>query len=149
MPIGPSAAILTRPDRVTSSDGCASARITTRVHAPGSARQCSDGAGPSALTTQIGRSAGGAGVADPTLYVAAILLTAAVTVVYVQVGGVRAVIWTDVIQLGVYIVGELSGLALIRNAIEQGGRAADPAACCVSRSALRVPRRINASCSGV
>jgi len=45
------------------------------------------------------------GVPDATLYVGAILLTAAVTVVYVQAGGVRAVIWTDVVQLGVYVAG--------------------------------------------
>lgn len=46
-----------------------------------------------------------ANVSDAKLYFVAILVTAAVTVVYVQVGGVRAVIWTDVIQLGVYIFG--------------------------------------------
>jgi SSS family transporter len=46
-----------------------------------------------------------AGVSDAKLYFVAILVTAAVTVVYVQAGGVRAVIWTDVIQLGVYVLG--------------------------------------------
>ena len=53
------------------------------------------------------------GVGDPTLYVAAIILTAAVTVVYVQIGGVRAVIWTDVIQLGVYILGGFIAIAVL------------------------------------
>jgi len=53
------------------------------------------------------------GVGDATLYVGAILLTAAVTVIYVQAGGVRAVIWTDVIQLGVYVVGGVISLAVL------------------------------------
>jgi SSS family transporter len=50
------------------------------------------------------------GVSDATLYFVAILVTATVTVVYVQLGGVRAVIWTDVIQLFVYVLG--GGIAI-------------------------------------
>ena len=46
IPSGPSARIVTRPDRVTSIDVCAFSRITTSVQSPGSARQRSDGAVP-------------------------------------------------------------------------------------------------------
>ncbi len=53
------------------------------------------------------------GVSDGRLYLCAILVTAAVTVVYVQLGGVRAVIWTDVIQLGVYVLGGLIAVAVL------------------------------------
>lgn len=53
------------------------------------------------------------GVSDATLYFVAILLTALVTVVYVQVGGVRAVIWTDVVQLGIYVLGGLIAVVVL------------------------------------
>ena len=70
-----------------------------------------------------------AGVSDPMLYVGAILLTAAVTVIYVQVGGVRAVIWTDVIQLGVYILGgAIAIFVLVPKIPELGAKLAAAAA---------------------
>lgn len=53
------------------------------------------------------------GVSDATLYFVAILLTAIVTVAYVQVGGVRAVIWTDVVQLGIYVLGGLIAVVVL------------------------------------
>jgi SSS family transporter len=61
------------------------------------------------------------GVSDAKLYLWAILLTAAVTVVYVQVGGVRAVIWTDVIQLFVYILGGFVAVAVLVPKIPEFG----------------------------
>lgn len=45
------------------------------------------------------------GVPDATLYTLGIVLIALVTLLYVQLGGVRAVIWTDFIQLFVYLLG--------------------------------------------
>lgn len=45
------------------------------------------------------------GISDATLYVIGIVLTAFITLLYVQLGGVRAVIWTDFIQLFVYLLG--------------------------------------------
>jgi len=69
------------------------------------------------------------GISDPTLYVVAILLTAAVTVIYVQVGGVRAVIWTDVIQLGVYVLGGFVAIfVLVPKIPELGAKLAAAAA---------------------
>lgn len=69
------------------------------------------------------------GVSDAKLYFVAILLTAAVTVVYVQVGGVRAVIWTDVVQLGVYVLGGLVAVfVLVPKIPELGAKLAAAAA---------------------
>ncbi len=45
------------------------------------------------------------GISDATLYIISIVLIAFVTLLYVQLGGVRAVIWTDFIQLFVYLLG--------------------------------------------
>ncbi len=45
------------------------------------------------------------GISDATLYTIGIVLIALVTLLYVQLGGVRAVIWTDFIQLFVYLLG--------------------------------------------
>jgi solute:Na+ symporter, SSS family len=53
------------------------------------------------------------GVPDSTLYAIAILFTAVLTVFYVQFGGVRAVIWTDFIQLFVYLFGGLAALVIL------------------------------------
>ncbi len=68
------------------------------------------------------------GVPDATLYFVAILVTAAVTVVYVQLGGVRAVIWTDVVQLGLYVVGGFIAVAVLVPKIPDLGAALAAAA---------------------
>ncbi len=44
---------------------------------------------------------------------AAIVVVATITVVYTFLGGMRAVIWTDVIQFSVYIVGAIAALWLL------------------------------------
>src|SRR5580698_7149185 len=44
---------------------------------------------------------------------AAIVAVAAITVVYTFVGGMKAVIWTDVIQFSVYIIGAVVALAIL------------------------------------
>jgi SSS family transporter len=44
---------------------------------------------------------------------AAIIVVAAITIVYTLVGGMRAVIWTDVIQFSVYILGAAFALAIL------------------------------------
>jgi solute:Na+ symporter, SSS family len=46
---------------------------------------------------------------------AAIVAVAAITVVYTFLGGMRAVIWTDVIQFGVYIAGAVVALMILVN----------------------------------
>ena len=44
---------------------------------------------------------------------AAIIVVAAITVVYTFLGGMKAVIWTDVIQFGVYIIGAVVALLIL------------------------------------
>ena len=44
---------------------------------------------------------------------AAIVAVAAITVVYTFLGGMKAVIWTDVIQFSVYIIGAVVALAIL------------------------------------
>ncbi len=45
----------------------------------------------------------------------AIVALAAITVVYTFLGGMKAVIWTDVIQFSVYILGALVALTILAN----------------------------------
>jgi solute:Na+ symporter, SSS family len=64
------------------------------------------------------------GLSDTNVYLIAIVILALLTLVYVYLGGVRAVIWTDVIQLFIYIAGGLVAvvvlLALIPSASFEG-----------------------------
>lgn len=55
-----------------------------------------------------------------TAYVVAIAAMAALTLAYVYFGGVRAVIWTDVIQFGVYILGAAAALAILAAMLGDG-----------------------------
>lgn len=50
----------------------------------------------------------------------AIVAVAAITVVYTFLGGIRAVIWTDVIQFSVYIVGAVVALFILANKLPGG-----------------------------
>jgi SSS family solute:Na+ symporter len=58
----------------------------------------------------------------PAEYVgpASILVLGACTVVYTYHGGMRAVIWTDVIQIGVYVLGGLGALWLVGADVDGG-----------------------------
>ncbi len=51
---------------------------------------------------------------------AAIIAVAAITIVYTFLGGMKAVIWTDVIQFGVYILGASVALAILAHKIPGG-----------------------------
>jgi solute:Na+ symporter, SSS family len=51
---------------------------------------------------------------------ASILILGACTVVYTYHGGMRAVIWTDVIQIGVYLIGGLGALWLVGSDVVGG-----------------------------
>lgn len=55
----------------------------------------------------------GVKISDLNIYLISILLIAAVTVVYTVLGGIRAVVWMDVIQMGVYIGGALLAVAIL------------------------------------
>jgi SSS family transporter len=50
----------------------------------------------------------------------AILTLGAFTIVYTYYGGMRAVIWTDVVQTGVYLIGGLSAVWLIGQGVDGG-----------------------------
>ena len=51
---------------------------------------------------------------------AAILILGALTLIYTYHGGVRAVVWTDVLQTGVYLVGGLCAVYLIGHTVQGG-----------------------------
>lgn len=50
----------------------------------------------------------------------AVLVLGAFTLVYTYYGGMRAVIWTDVVQTGVYMLGGLSAIYLIGGGVDGG-----------------------------
>lgn len=60
------------------------------------------------------------GVSDHVIYVAAIVLLSILTMIYVYFGGVRAVIWTDVMQLVVYILGAIATLFVFDSLLPGG-----------------------------
>lgn len=51
---------------------------------------------------------------------AAILLLGLLTVVYTYKGGMRAVVWTELIQAGIYVTGGIIAIVLIGNAVPGG-----------------------------
>ncbi len=53
-------------------------------------------------------------------YWQAIVLTGVVTVVYTYFGGLRAVIWVDVVQMGIYVLGGLLALRVLLGAVPGG-----------------------------
>ncbi len=53
-------------------------------------------------------------------YWQAILLTGVVTVLYTYVGGLRAVIWVDVVQMAIYTLGGLLALSILLRAVPGG-----------------------------
>ena len=50
----------------------------------------------------------------------AILILGLLTVVYTYKGGMRAVVWTELIQAGVYVLGGISAAVLLGNSVEGG-----------------------------
>ena len=51
---------------------------------------------------------------------AAILVLGACTLVYTYSGGLRAVVWTDIVQMGVYWVGGISAIVLLGHGVDGG-----------------------------
>src|SRR5687768_9383989 len=49
-----------------------------------------------------------------------VILIGALTVVYTYHGGMRAVIWTDVVQTGVYLLGGIAAIVLLHRGVEGG-----------------------------
>lgn len=62
----------------------------------------------------------GIGISDLKIYILSILLISVVTVIYTFLGGIKAVVWMDVIQMGVYIGGALLAVAMILSRLPQG-----------------------------
>ena len=62
------------------------------------------------------------GGAVPSAYVMpmAILILGLLTVVYTYKGGMRAVVWTELIQAGVYVLGGISAAVLLGKAVDGG-----------------------------
>jgi SSS family solute:Na+ symporter len=54
------------------------------------------------------------------IYILAIILMAMITVVYTFVGGVRAVIWTDVVQMFIYLAGAVAAVVVILHDLPDG-----------------------------
>lgn len=65
------------------------------------------------------------GGAVPSKYVMpmAILILGLLTVVYTYKGGMRAVVWTELIQAGVYVLGGISAAVLLGQAVDGGWNA--------------------------
>lgn len=66
---------------------------------------------PLAVILRLGGAFSGWG--DLQLYTLAILVIAVITVLYTLIGGIKAVVWMDVMQMGVYIGGALVAAAII------------------------------------
>src|SRR5918911_529484 len=62
------------------------------------------------------------GSSVPRQYVmpVAILILGALTVVYTYRGGMKAVVWTELVQAGVYLLGGISAVILIGQAVDGG-----------------------------
>jgi SSS family solute:Na+ symporter len=59
-------------------------------------------------------------VSDQYVKPLSILILGAFTVIYTYHGGMRAVVWTDVLQTGVYLFGGVAALYLLGAGVEGG-----------------------------
>jgi SSS family solute:Na+ symporter len=59
-------------------------------------------------------------ISDLNIYFLSILIIAGVTVIYTILGGIRAVVWMDVIQMCVYIGGALLAVGILISRLPQG-----------------------------
>ncbi len=60
------------------------------------------------------------GWSDINLYLLSIAVISAITVLYTLIGGIKAVVWMDVMQMAVYIAGALFAVALILSGLPHG-----------------------------
>lgn len=79
------------------------------------------------LATAAG-TVGLAGLPQTQVVVAAILIVAAVTLAYTWLGGMTAVVWMDVVQLGVYLTGTVAAGVMLLAGLPGGAREAIAAA---------------------
>lgn len=73
---------------------------------------------PLAVMLQLGGAFAGWG--DIELYLLAITVISVITVMYTLIGGIKAVVWMDVIQMGVYIGGAFIAIYFLLNGIQGG-----------------------------
>jgi SSS family transporter len=59
-------------------------------------------------------------MSDLNIYLVSILIISAVTLVYTFLGGIKAVVWMDVIQMGIYIGGALLAAGIILGRLPEG-----------------------------
>lgn len=59
-------------------------------------------------------------ISDLEIYFLSILIIAGITVIYTILGGIRAVVWMDVIQMCVYIGGALLAVGILLSRLPQG-----------------------------
>ncbi|MBI3189417.1 MAG: sodium/solute symporter [Ignavibacteriales bacterium] len=59
-------------------------------------------------------------VPNEQIYIISIIVMAVMTLAYVFIGGVRAVIWTDVVQMFIYLIGALAALFVLLDEIPGG-----------------------------
>ena len=62
----------------------------------------------------------GANIPDLHIYMISILLVSVITILYTLRGGLKAVVWMDVIQMGVYVGGALLAIGIILSRLPQG-----------------------------
>lgn len=60
-------------------------------------------------------------VPNEQVYIISIVVMAAMTLVYTFIGGVRAVIWTDVVQMFIYLAGAVGAVFILLNEIGPNG----------------------------
>lgn len=59
-------------------------------------------------------------ISNEQIYIIAIVVMAFITLVYTYVGGIRAVIWTDVVQMFIYLIGAVAAVIVILGDLPQG-----------------------------
>ncbi len=62
----------------------------------------------------------GVEASDLTIYLISILMVSGVTIIYTYIGGIRAVVWMDVIQMGVYLGGAVLAVGIILSKLPHG-----------------------------
>jgi len=85
-------------------------------------RAAAEGVRVFAVAIVVGIALGGAlgGLGDFARDVAAIAIVTLLTLVYTLKGGMAAVIWTDVVQLAVYVTGSVAGLLVMLHMLPGG-----------------------------
>ncbi|HPZ99250.1 MAG TPA: sodium:solute symporter [Phycisphaerae bacterium] len=67
-------------------------------------------------------------LSETQFYIGSILIIAAVSLSYTSIGGLRAVIWMDVVQLIIYLVGAVAAVLVVASRLDGGLAAAIPVA---------------------